>query len=245
MRLNSTLTFIFLFVSAALSGPLREKDQSWVPNLVKKSTNGASDDINYNPLLAGAYWEETNGTFNFATATFKVPVSSGQDGSYGMMVGIDGITCESWFTAGISCNVIDGRTNQCDVWSEWSDNKLYYSELIAPGDVLRAALNVADGARSGVAILENLTNGQTVLQPYNAPQPLCGRIAMWGVGINQANASIPFDTVTIEDAMAYGPSSPRTYKAAGARKMEFSQENKVVRASVDTEESSIIIKRLQ
>ncbi|KAG6373208.1 peptidase A4 family-domain-containing protein [Boletus reticuloceps] len=242
MRLNSALTFIFLFVSAALSGPLREKDQSWVPNLVKKSTNGASDDVYYNYLLAGAYWEETNGTFTFATATFNVPVPSGQHG-YAVWVGIDGITCNSWFTAGISSSVTDGKITYL-AWSEWADDKQYLPNLaIAPGDVIRASLN-APSATSGVAILENLTNGRTVVQPFDAAQPLCRRIAAWSAEI-QANASIPFDTVKITNARAYGPSSQRVYEAAGAQKLEISQKNGVVMASVSTEGSSVTIHRVQ
>ncbi|KAF8443675.1 peptidase A4 family-domain-containing protein [Boletus edulis BED1] len=232
MRLNSALTFIFLFVSAALSGPLREKDQSWVPNLVKKSTNGT-------PKYAGAYWGETDGNFTFATATFNV-VPAQQNYTVWVAIGDPSTQSDiSWLAAGINTIVTD------NTWCYLENSDVYYSNVtITPNDVIRTSIT-ARSATSGAVIIENINNSQTDVSYLlvDATHSLVGAEVRWGVELSFNDSEpIPFDTLTITNVTAYGPSG-KNYEAEGATKMEIEQDDKVV-ISVETKNSTITIQHV-
>ncbi|KAG6378929.1 peptidase A4 family-domain-containing protein [Boletus reticuloceps] len=244
MRLNSALISIFLSVSAVLSNPLRKKGQPWFPSVMLESTNGASDGpYYYSPKFSGAFREETDGHLTFATATFNtIALSAGQHG-YTSWVGIDSInTCnDSWLAVGIDTFVTDNSETSYTAWYEWGGDGPYYSDVtITPKDVIRASIT-ALSATSGVFIIKNLNNGQTNVHYLNSTRPLCERDVTWGVAPYH-NESIAFDTVTITNAMAYGPSGI-IYDAEGANKACLKQDNKVV-TSIETAGSTVTIQHV-
>ncbi|KAF8124046.1 peptidase A4 family-domain-containing protein [Boletus edulis] len=238
MRLNSAFVSIFSFVSTVLSGHLREKDRSWFP------TNGTSDGVQYNDQIACAFWERTDGpSITFATATFNALAPSGQHG-YAVWVRIDNneMCPDSWLIAGIVAFVTNNSETIYKAWYEWGKEGPYYSDVtVTPKDVIRAGVTALSPTSSAIMI-KNLNSGQVNIHYLNSTRSLCGQGVSWGVFLDHVDDPIPFDTVTITNASAYGPLGS-TYKAEGANKMEIKQDNKTV-TSVETEGSTITIRHV-
>ncbi|KAF8439326.1 peptidase G1 [Boletus edulis BED1] len=212
--------------------------------MLDSTTNGTSDGVHYNDRYAGAFWEETDGAFTFATATFNIPAQPAEQ-NYAVWVAIDGIQHnDSWFSAGINAVVLDNTETTYQAWCYWGNDVPYYFNVtIMPKDVIRASIT-AHNATSGTALIENLNNGQANVQnlQVNSTLSLLEGEVSWGVMLYQVNDTIPFDTVTITNATAYGPSGS-IYKAEGANKLVIKQDNEVV-TSVETTGSTITIQHV-
>ena len=128
-------------------------------------------------------------------------------------------------------------------WYEWyPDWSYYFSDLeVSAGDVIRATVT-AYSWTSGIATIENLTNGQSGSKQLNSTYRLCGRNAEWIIeDFEDGNGNmVPFanfDTVTFTDAMATGTG---TYTPNGAKIMDIEQNNQVL-TSVSIDGSSLTI----
>ncbi|KAF8138713.1 peptidase G1 [Boletus edulis] len=210
-----------------------------------ESTNGASDEpYYYSQIFSGALRKETDGHFTFVTATFNtIALSAGQHG-HTLWVGIDSLyTCNnSWLAVGIDTFVTDNSETSYTVWYEFGRDGPYYSNVtITPKDVIGAGVT-ALSATSGAFIIENRNIGQTNVRYLNSTRSLCERDVGWGI-VPYHNESITFDTVTITNAMAYGPSGI-IYEAEGANKTCLMQDNKVVTSIEETAGSTVTIQHV-
>ena len=131
------------------------------------------------------------------------------------------------------------RIAWCEWYPDWSD---YFSDLeVSAGDVIRATVT-AYSSTSGIATIENLTNGQSGSKQLDSTHGLCGQNAEWivedfsdfyGNEVPFAN----FDTVIFTDATATGTG---TYTLDGATTMNIEQNNQVL-TSVSNDGSSLTI----
>ena len=136
-------------------------------------------------------------------------------------------------------------------WYEWyPDSSYYFSNLdISTGNVIRATVN-SSTSTSGIATIENLTNGQTGVRHLSSTSALCGRNAEWIVeDFEDGNGNqVPFanfGTVTFTDAIASGPGTG-TYTPDGAIAitLEDPENDYQVLTSVSINGSSVTIEYL-
>ncbi|KAG6373209.1 peptidase A4 family-domain-containing protein [Boletus reticuloceps] len=225
MHFKSALISTFLFVSAVLAGRHHEKYQSqgWFPNLAKQYPNSDHGGVYFSNTWTGAFWNETDGTFAVVTSTFTVPAISGPNGSgASIRIGIDDLTCTSAnILAGIDLSVTENETRYKAFSQWWPHDKYFYNLTIATADVIRTTANVLSST-SGAVLVENLTNGQTVVQQFNTTPALCGRSAAWGVS---DKSTIPSGMVTFTNATAYGPGGTYTPERANIVRLERNHQN--------------------
>lgn len=134
----------------------------------------------YETNWAGAVIETTG--VQSVTGTFTVPVPS-TDGSGAGWVGIDGNDC---YTGILQTGVNwyrDGANVTYVAWYEWFPASMEYwtGFAVDGGDVIRATVT-ADGTRSGVALVENLTKGTNISHAFTSSEtlsPLCQTDAEW------------------------------------------------------------------
>lgn len=96
-----------------------------------------------------------------------------------------------------------------DAWYEWFPDRSYYFDniIINSGDVIKLTV-IAYSKTTGMAVIENLSNRQTVYQDLSYPfNPLCEMNAEWIVeDFSAGGALVPFcdfGTVIFRDAYAY------------------------------------------
>ncbi|KAF8444749.1 acidic protease 1 [Boletus edulis BED1] len=240
-----------LLASAALAAPSsrlearlarrRQNRQSQPVNHVD-GPDGAVSNVEYSSNWAGVLWAEGDGTFTTVTGTFTVPTPSGSAGSAASAwVGIDGDTCQNAILqTGIDFTVDGGY----DAWYEWYPDYAYdFTGIsISAGDVIKTTVT-ATSTTSGTAVIENLTNGQTVTQHLTSSYALCGQNAEWIVEDFEENGALvpfaDFGTVTFSGASASGPGG--TYTPSGATEIDIEQNGKVL-TSVSTSGSSATVK---
>ena len=92
-------------------------------------------------------------------------------------------------------------------WHEWfpASTEIWSDFSVSAGDVVRANVT-AFSLTSGIAIIENLTTGQSKSVYLNSTHPLCGQNAEWIVeDYLLGDEQVPFanfSTVTFTDAVA-------------------------------------------
>jgi hypothetical protein len=197
----------------------------------------------------------SQGNFTWVTGTFTVPTPLGSPGdSAAAWVGIDGDTCQSAiFQTGVDFTVSSNGLPEYNgketlathsslvslfltrtAWYEWySDVAYYFSGItISAGDVISLAV-IASSATSGEAIIDNLTNGDTVKQFLTSNTPLCGQNTEWIVEDYEVNGDfVPFanfGTVTFTDAVA--ESSGNFYYPSQGSLNDIEQNNQVLTSS--------------
>lgn len=122
-------------------------------------------------------------------------------------------------------------------WYEWfPDVSYYFSDIIInAGDTIRLTVT-ADSSTSGEAVLENLSNGQTVSQYITSTYALCGQGAEWivedylqdvGNGTYSLVPLCDFGTVTFSNASAQ-TSSGSTLSPQSANIMDIQQDGPVL-----------------
>ncbi|KAH0831133.1 peptidase A4 family-domain-containing protein [Lanmaoa asiatica] len=224
----------------------REGRQSQVSGRLEKAASDVSNTA-YTTNWAGAVWGEGDGTFTSVIGTFVVPTPSGASGdSASAWVGIDGDTCNTAILqTGVDFSVSSNGGHTYTAWYEWFPDYAYdFSDIsISAGDTIK--LNVtAFSTTSGIAIVENVSKGQTVSKTLTSTVPLCGQNAEWIVEDYTVGSSLVpfanFGTVTFTNAMATGTG---TYTPSGATIFDIDQNNQVL-TSVSTSGSSATIKHL-
>ncbi|KAG9316240.1 peptidase A4 family-domain-containing protein [Chiua virens] len=229
-----------LLASAALAAPSsrlgarlarrRENRQSQPNNRLQSTATGISN-VEYSENWAGAAWAEGDAPSGSAASAW---------------VGIDGDTCENAILqTGVDFTVDSNGGASYDAWYEWYPDYAYdFSGIdISAGDVIKTTVT-AYSTTSGVATIENLTNGQTVTQDITSDYALCEENAEWIVeDFEEGNSLVPFadfGTVTFTDATATGPSG-ETYTPSGATLMDIEQDGEVL-TSVSTSGETLTVK---
>ncbi|KAF8342494.1 peptidase A4 family-domain-containing protein [Amanita rubescens] len=158
---------------------------------------------------AGSIQNSTKGTFTTVTGTFVVPTPSAPEGFSSVWVGIDGFTCptKALLQTGVQLNLVNDTVSY-QAWYEWFPaDTIYFDNItINSGDEVRLTV-VATSTTTGKALVENLTNKQTVEHDLSSSYPLCQESAEWIVeDFSFANESlVPFNdfgTVIFTDAFA-------------------------------------------
>ncbi|KAG6375465.1 peptidase A4 family-domain-containing protein [Boletus reticuloceps] len=243
-----------LLASAALAVPSsrlearlarrRENRQSQPLNHVDGPAADASN-VEYSSNWSGAVWDEAVGTFTTVTGTFTVPTPSGKTGSAASAwVGIDGDTCQTAILqTGVDFIVGRGGSVSYDAWYEWYPDYAYdFTGIsISAGDVIKTTVT-ATSTTSGSAVIENLTNGQTVTQDITSTYALCEQNAEWIVeDFEEGGRLVPladFGTVTFTSASASGPGV--TYTPSGATEIDIEQNGQIL-TNVTISGSSVTI----
>ncbi|KIL61663.1 hypothetical protein M378DRAFT_82209 [Amanita muscaria Koide BX008] len=214
----STLLSTLLLASTAFAAPegqvrrRRAAGRQSQP-LKRLQTTGVSDasaasntsHVQYSSNWAGAVWD----TYPAVTGTFTVPTPSAPNGYASAWVGIDGDTCQTAILqTGVDFNLVNGVVSY-DAWYEWFPDYAYYFNgiTINSGNVIKLTVT-ASSTTTGTAVIQNLSNGQTVTQSLSYPQyPLCEQNAEWIVeDFSSGGGLVPFcdfGTVTFTNAVAY------------------------------------------
>lgn len=170
----------------------------------------------YSSNWAGAV--QVSSGFKRVVGTIIVPQVSGDaDAAASAWVGIDGDTCqEAILQTGVSLYG-DGSF---EAWYEWIPDYSYsFTDFnISVGHQIRMSVE-ASSTTSGVAVLENLSTGQTVSHSFEGPPSmLCETNAEWIVedfrSRGQLVPFVDFGRITFTDAAAL--SSSGTVTPAGA-----------------------------
>lgn len=195
--------------------------------------------VQYSTNWAGAVWNSPANTYTKVVGTFTVPTPSAPDGSASAWVGIDGDTCNSAILQTGVDFYYQGGAISYDSWYEWFPDYAHNFDGISfnAGDVVRLTV-AAISTTSGTAIIENLTNGQTVSKDLSYPQyPLCEQDAEWIVEDFESNGSqVPFTnfgTVTFTDAAAT-KSDGSSVTPNGANVLDIAQNGTVFTTVTET-----------
>lgn len=128
-------------------------------------------------------------------------------------------------------------------WYEWFPAPAYdfTGITISAGDDIKLSVT-AITPTSGIAVIDNLTNGQTASQNLTSSVPLCGQNAEWIVeDYWEGNGLVPFadfGTVTFTNAVA--TAGAQTYTQSGATIFDIEQNNQIL-TSTSISGSSISI----
>ncbi|KAJ6437286.1 peptidase A4 family protein [Purpureocillium lavendulum] len=168
--------------------------------------------------------------FTKVVGTITVPQASGGDkAAASAWVGIDGDTCG---TAILQTGIDFYGDGSFDAWYEWIPDGSYgFGDFdMAVGDQIRMTVE-ASSTTSGVATVENLSNGQRVSHSFrNPPSTLCETNAEWIVEDFEVDGGLVpfanFGTVTFTDARAEG--SDGTVTPAGAEIFDIVADNNVI-----------------
>ncbi|KAM4057706.1 peptidase a4 family protein [Hirsutella rhossiliensis] len=246
MKYATTLAAVF-GVAAALPGPseVREarratrRDATRVPKGPGFNMRNNSYP-QYSNNWAGAV--QIGNGFNKVEGTVTVPQVSGDaTAAAAAWVGIDGDTCQS---AILQTGVSFYGDGSFDSWYEWIPD---YSHSftgfdISVGDQIKMSVD-ASSMTGGVAVLENLSNGQKVSHTFtNSPSSLCETNAEWIVEDFQSSGQlvplVDFGTVTFTDASASG--SGGTVTPDGATIIDIKDQSGNVLTNCDTSGNDVV-----
>ncbi|KAF9241640.1 peptidase A4 family-domain-containing protein [Melanogaster broomeanus] len=205
----------------------REGRQSLpINHLEQPASDVGVSNVEYSSNWAGGVLIEPSGTFTYVTGTFTVPTPTGSDGSASAWVGIDGDTCgTAILQTGIDFTISNGAVSY-DAWYEWYPAFAYdFSGIsIAAGNVIKVTVT-ASSTKSGTAVIQNLSTGQTVSKALTSSHALCEANAEWIVeDFEQGGRMVPFanfGTVQFTSASASGPGG--TYSPSGATIIDIEQ----------------------
>lgn len=216
-------------------------------NLVSNSTHPE-----FSSNWAGAVFDNRgSGTFKSVTGTFVVPtprVPSGGSSSTtyaaSAWVGIDGDTCgTAILQTGIDFEV-RGSSVAFDAWYEWFPDFAHdFSGIsIRAGDTIKLTVT-ANTTRSGSAVIQNLSTGQTVSKSLTSSSSLCEQNAEWIVeDFESGGALVPFanfGTVTFTGASATLVSGGTT-GPSGSTLIDIQQNGRVL-TSASTSSNSVTV----
>ncbi|GJE96321.1 peptidase G1 domain-containing protein [Phanerochaete sordida] len=179
--------------------------------------------IQYSGNWAGVVLSEAAGTWGSVAGTVSVPVPSDPTGggvaAASAWVGIDGDTCQNaiWQT-GIDMIYEYGEVYY-QAWYEWYPDYAYdYGGItISAGDSV--TLQVwALSTTSGLAQIENLSNGQTVELSISSPYALCEQDVEWIVeDFEDGGELVPFANFgSVEFSTTIAATNAATYAVPGA-----------------------------
>ncbi|KAF8139680.1 peptidase A4 family-domain-containing protein [Boletus edulis] len=240
MHLNSAFISGVLFASAVLAGHPGETQS--LSHVNQSYTNGGPGRFYSSDIWAGAFLQDKNGTFYFASGTFRAPTVSGRnDSGITIRVSIDGAKVAT----GIDVFVRNNETSY-EAWSLFSGTYRQFSNFfISASDVIRANVTVFPPI-SVTATLENLSSGQTVVNQLNSTFALSQQYAEWAIkdrlsDSSTTDMSLPnFGSVNFTDAVAC---CTETHTLAGAYIIEMrQQDNDLTYTTVD--ETSITIEQV-
>ncbi|EIW81822.1 hypothetical protein CONPUDRAFT_54571 [Coniophora puteana RWD-64-598 SS2] len=199
--------------------------------------------VQYSSNWAGAVFSEGAGTFTAVTGTFTVPTPSGS-GSASAWVGIDGDSCgNAILQTGIDFNINNGQVSY-DAWYEWYPDYAYdFSGIsVNAGDQIKLTVT-AYSTTSGIAVIENLSNGQQVQQQLTSSSALCEQDAEWIVEDFESGGSLvqlaDWGTVTFTDATATTASGSQGPGGAGEIDIVNSSNQPI--SSVTITDSSVTV----
>ncbi|KAE8151330.1 aspergillopepsin-2 precursor [Aspergillus avenaceus] len=197
--------------------------------------------VQYSSNWSGAVLENppsASATYTAVTGTFTVPEPTGSgsgSSSASAWVGIDGDTySDAILQTGVDFTVTDGEAS-FDAWYEWLPDYAYdFSGIdIAAGDEIVAIVE-SYSSSSGIAIIENKSNGQKVSKKLSAPDSsshLGGINAEWIVEDFEENGSlvdlVDFGTVTFTGAEAKAANG-ESVGVSGATVIDIAQGSQVV-----------------
>ncbi|KAK2463900.1 hypothetical protein APHAL10511_004072 [Amanita phalloides] len=244
MVLISLLTSILL-ATAAFAAPssMRSRRQSRPLQRLQSSGNDTSN-VQYSSNWAGAVWSEAAGTFKAVTGTITVPTPSSPSGSSSAWVGIDGDTCgNAILQTGIDMTYENGVVSY-DAWYEWYPAVAhdFTGITIHGGDVLVFTVT-ATSTTTGIAKIQNLSNGQTVSKSLSSTHALCEQDAEWIVEDYEENGGlVPFcDFGSVDFTNAFATTSSGSQMTpSGATEIDIKQNN-VVLTSVSESSSGVTI----
>ncbi|EED19115.1 aspergillopepsin-2 precursor, putative [Talaromyces stipitatus ATCC 10500] len=192
--------------------------------------------------------------FTSVTAQFTVPkpsLPSGatQDSYASAWVGIDGDTyTTAILQTGVDFGISTSGQISYDAWYEWYPDYAYdFSGIdISTGDTIRLTVTSTNND-AGVAVIENLSNGQSVTQSLKAPSStatLGGQNAEWIVEDFDSNGrQVPFadfGTVRFIDAAA-GTEDGGTVGTSEADLLDISQNGKVLTSASAPSDTEIVV----
>lgn len=194
-------------------------------------------------------------TFTSVTAQFTVPkpaLPSGatQDSYASAWVGIDGDTyTNAILQTGLDFGISASGDVSYDAWYEWYPDYAYdFSGIdINSGDVMQVTVtSTSDSA--GTAVIDNLTNGQSVTQSLTAPSPtatLGGQNAEWIVEDFDSNGGqVPFanfGTVAFTNASA-GTADGGSVGTSDVDLLDISQNGVILTSASVPSDSEIDVK---
>jgi len=201
--------------------------------------------VEFSSNWAGAVWDsEPAGTFKSVTGTFTVPTPKGSNGAASAWVGIDGDTCgTAILQTGIDFTISNGKVSY-DAWYEWFPDFAHdFSGItISAGNQIKLTVT-ASTTKSGTAVIQNLSTGQTVTKSLTSTSALCQENAEWIVeDFEEGGGLVPFanfGTVTFTNAVATTLSGS-TLGPSGSTLIDIEQGSTVL-TSVSTGSSSVTI----
>ncbi|KZW01201.1 hypothetical protein EXIGLDRAFT_738553 [Exidia glandulosa HHB12029] len=202
---------------------------------------------------AGAVFDnKAAGTFKSVTGTFVVPTPKIPSGgststtySASAWVGIDGDTCGSAILQTGLDFTIRGSTVSFDAWYEWFPDFAhdFTGITIHAGDTIKVTVT-ANTTRSGSAVIQNVSTGQTVSKSLTSTSSLCEQNAEWIVeDFLSGNSMVPFanfGTVTFTGASA-GLTSGGTTGPSGSTLIDIEQSGRVLTSS-STSSNSVTVR---
>lgn len=205
--LLSSLAALAAAIPAVTPGrALRQRLPSSTPRSHVKRPSTNATETQYSGNWAGVV--QIGSGFTHVQGTIVVPqVSGAADSAASAWVGIDGDTCQS---AILQTGISFYGDGSFDAWYEWIPDYSYSFAgfAVSVGDSIQMRVD-ASSKTAGVALLHNLSTGQTVSHKFTSPpSTLCETNAEWIVeDFQQGNSQVPFadfGSVTFTNASATG-----------------------------------------
>ncbi|KAG6916812.1 hypothetical protein DXG01_005277 [Tephrocybe rancida] len=201
--------------------------------------------VEFSSNWAGAVWDTMPaGTFKSVTGTFTVPTPSGSSGAASAWVGIDGDTCgTAILQTGIDFTISNGAVS-FDAWYEYFPDFAhdFTGISVRAGDVITLTVT-ASSTKSGTAVINNKSTGQTVSKALTSTSSLCQQNAEWIVeDFEEGGSLVPFANfgkVTFSGASAT-TTSGTTVGPGGSTIIDIQQSGQVL-TSVTTSTSGVTI----
>lgn len=193
-------------------------------------------------------------TFTSVTAQFTVPepaLPSGatQDSYASAWVGIDGDTyTTAILQTGVDFGISTSGQVSYDAWYEWYPDYAYdFSGIdIGTGDDIKITVTSTSN-KAGSAVIENLSNGQSVTQSLTAPSStatLGGQNAEWIVEDFESNGAqvsfADFGKVAFTNAAA-GTADGGSVGTSGVDILDISQNGKVLTSATVPNDSEVVV----
>ena len=189
-------------------------------------------------------------TAQFTVPKPSLPSGATQDSYASAWVGIDGDTyTAAILQTGLDFGISTSGQVTYDAWYEWYPDYAYdFSGIdISTGDDVRITVTSTSN-KAGSAVIENLTNGQSVSQSLNAPSStatLGGQNAEWIVedfDSNGAQVSFAnFGQVAFTNAAA-GTADGGSVGTSGVDLLDISQNGKVLTSASVPSDSEVLVK---
>lgn len=191
-------------------------------------------------------------TFTSVTAQFTVPkpslpLGATQDSYASAWVGIDGDTyTKAILQTGVDFGISTSGQVSYDAWYEWYPDYAYdFSGIdIGTGDDIKITVTSTSN-KAGSAVIENLSNGQSVTQSVTAPAStatLGGQNAEWIVEDFESNGGqVPFadfGKVAFTNAAA-GTAAGGSVGTSGVDLLDISQNGKVLTSASVPSDSEV------